>query len=326
MRRKNQLITIAIPTYNGEEYLRDCLESAINQTYPHTEVLIIDDKSTDNTLAIACAYKSKYNNVRIIKNEQNVGLVSNWNKCLREARGEWVKFLFQDDILKPHCIDAMYTAGLSYNCPLVICQRDFIIENNTSSQQKEYFTQNVKKLEHFFSTSCYISPKKLSKLIRNHLCINFIGEPIVLLYNKSKVEQFGYYNSDLSQLCDYEYVIRVATNTGFVFLVDTLAYFRVHGTSETTKNYDERSEKLTLIDKTLILHDFVYLSYYKKFRKFVSMFLYVYYFYYMYRLIKNIGKSRYYNLVSGYLDRYPYLRRPYVSFCFNKLKTIVKNK
>src|SRR5690348_2585773 len=96
------LVTICIPTFNGMAYLESALASALNQTYKNIEVLICDDGSTDGTVAFAKKQIDK--RIRFIQHAKGEGMVANWNYCLQEARGIWIKLLFQDDILHVDCI------------------------------------------------------------------------------------------------------------------------------------------------------------------------------------------------------------------------------
>src|SRR4051812_42885322 len=107
----NSLVSICIPTYNGEKYLKECFDSVLAQTYANTEVIVVDDGSTDGTFKILEEYASKDNRIKLVKNSANLGLVGNWNRCLEIATGEWIKFAFQDDVLNKNCIEKMIEAA-----------------------------------------------------------------------------------------------------------------------------------------------------------------------------------------------------------------------
>ena len=92
------MITISISSYNQSEYLRDAIESALNQTVP-CEVLVVDDGSTDNSLEIAREY-----NVTVIS-QVNKGLSSARNTGLMNCDTEYILFLDADDILMPNCVE-----------------------------------------------------------------------------------------------------------------------------------------------------------------------------------------------------------------------------
>lgn len=92
------LVSIAICTYNGDKYLRQQLNSIVNQTYPNLEIIIVDDVSSDKTVEILEEYASKYTMLSIIRNELNLGYVKNFEKAIGLCNGEYIALSDQDDI------------------------------------------------------------------------------------------------------------------------------------------------------------------------------------------------------------------------------------
>lgn len=95
--------SVIIPVYNVEKYLKKCIESLLKQQYTDMEIILIDDKSTDNSLSIAKKYL-EYNNVRLILKEKNTGLSDTRNTGIREAKGQYILFLDSDDYVEDGCI------------------------------------------------------------------------------------------------------------------------------------------------------------------------------------------------------------------------------
>lgn len=128
-------ITVAIPVYNVEPYLRRCLDSIIKQDLTKCEVLLVNDGSTDNSIQICKEYVSKYNFIRLI-NQENQGLASVRNTCIREANGEYISFVdsddfiidgaydnfkrlietFDADVITYGCINEYENVGINYSC------------------------------------------------------------------------------------------------------------------------------------------------------------------------------------------------------------------
>ena len=96
------LVTIAIPTFNGAQWLGDAIESAISPTYRRVEILVVDDASGDDSVELAESFDD--GRIRVVRNETRLGLATNWNRCIELARGEFIKFLFQDDLLHRDCV------------------------------------------------------------------------------------------------------------------------------------------------------------------------------------------------------------------------------
>lgn len=87
--------SIIIANFNGEKYLTDCLSSLVKTNYPNYEVIIVEDGSTDRSLAIVESYNKKFN-FKVIRNEKNLGLVKSRNKAVKQAKGEVLIFLDND--------------------------------------------------------------------------------------------------------------------------------------------------------------------------------------------------------------------------------------
>ena len=93
------LVSVLIPTYQGEEFLEEALESVLSQTYHNLEIIISDDGSVDRTLEIAKNFQLQSSIKFKILTHQRLGMIPNWNFCLSMAQGKYIKFLFQDDVL-----------------------------------------------------------------------------------------------------------------------------------------------------------------------------------------------------------------------------------
>ncbi|SDO97842.1 glycosyltransferase family 2 protein [Selenomonas ruminantium] len=105
------LVSILIPVYNREDLIRPCIESALEQTYENTEIIVVDNKSTDNTWNVVKEYARNYPKVKAFQNEENIGPVRNWLSCMNHATGKLGKILFSDDL--------MYETYLEKTVPLL---------------------------------------------------------------------------------------------------------------------------------------------------------------------------------------------------------------
>ena len=96
------LVSILIPSYNAEEWIEETIQSALSQTWPRKEIIIVDDGSTDNSLRIAKEYES--NSVKVISQENSGAAVAR-NKALEYAQGDYIQWLDADDLLAPDKIE-----------------------------------------------------------------------------------------------------------------------------------------------------------------------------------------------------------------------------
>jgi len=93
----NVTVSVILPTYNGEHYIRKAIESVLGQSYSSLELIVVDDGSTDTTPQIIAEYAAKDGRVRYLRNEVNVGIQRSLNRGLKEARGAWIGRIDDDD-------------------------------------------------------------------------------------------------------------------------------------------------------------------------------------------------------------------------------------
>ena len=99
------LVSIGVPVYNGERFLRRTLESLVAQTYTHLEIVISDNASTDGTAAIARAFVSRDARVRYVRNDTNIGAVPNFLRALDLSTGKYFAWTAADDVRPPDAIE-----------------------------------------------------------------------------------------------------------------------------------------------------------------------------------------------------------------------------
>lgn len=260
------LVSICIPTYNGAQYLPECLDAVLSQTFSDYELLIIDDQSSDNTWEILTQYASQDDRIQLFKNEHNLGLVGNWNRCIKLSDGEWIKFVFQDDIIRPDCLELMLETA-HIDMPFVLCRRDFFFHSEIDDATKKYY-MNIPRLDELFSGADLISQNQICHAVLTDFR-NFFGEPTSTLIHRSVFERFGLFNPAMVQLCDLEYWIRVSVNSGIKYIPDPLVQFRVHPSSTSSKNSkDSQVYRSSYMDRLILLHEFAYNPFYEPLRKF----------------------------------------------------------
>lgn len=135
METKEELISIIIPIYNLAEYIRDCLDSVLKQTYKNIEILLIDDGSTDDTVMICREYERKDSRIRIICKEHE-GLSAGRNEGNREAKGEYIAHIDGDDILSPTYIAYLYRLVVKYDADISMCNYIPVLEGQKIPPKK----------------------------------------------------------------------------------------------------------------------------------------------------------------------------------------------
>ena len=208
------------------------MTSAIAQSYQNLEIVVSDDASTDETLQIIESYRERTTIPITIYNHEPSGIGANWNNCIKHAKGEYIKFLFQDDVLLPHCVERMVSiAESAENVGMVYCKRDIIYDGskvfdrnwvkNFSILHKSWKLLVVN--EGVLSGKAYI---KDPNFLNNP--VNKIGEPPAVLLHKSCFEKIGYFNIQLKQALDIEYWYRIMPHFKIGFADEALIKFRLH--------------------------------------------------------------------------------------------------
>lgn len=114
-------VSVLIPVYNRANFIAECIQSALDQTYPDFEVVVVDNASDDGTWEICQRFAALDQRVRVFRNDTNIGPVRNWKRCAEEAMGEFSKILFSDDCLEPNCLSEMVPKLDDPDVALVYC-------------------------------------------------------------------------------------------------------------------------------------------------------------------------------------------------------------
>lgn len=104
------LVTALVPTYNGAAFIMRTLDSLTAQTWPHLEILIGDDRSTDDTLEVVRRFADRHPNTRIVERDTNLGWLANSNDLMARAGGELMFFAFHDDVVAPTYVEQLVGA------------------------------------------------------------------------------------------------------------------------------------------------------------------------------------------------------------------------
>jgi glycosyltransferase involved in cell wall biosynthesis len=121
MNRERFRASIGMPVYNGENYLQKALDSILAQTYPHFELIISDNASTDATKEICQSYAARDERIRYCRNEENIGLAPNFNRVFELSTGEYFKWAAHDDIIAPEFLEKCVET-LDRNTEAALCK------------------------------------------------------------------------------------------------------------------------------------------------------------------------------------------------------------
>jgi glycosyltransferase involved in cell wall biosynthesis len=217
-------VSVLIPTYRYGRFLRQAIESVLNQTYTDFELIVSDDASPDDSAAIIAEYSARDPRIRGHCHRANLGMVQNWNWCLEQARGEFVKFVFGDDLLcSPDSLGTLVRLlELEPRAALAACARAVLDER---SHQIDLWDE--------MGTSGYYPGGQVINCCFNRER-NLVGEPSAVLFRRESAQRG--FDLSLRQLVDEEFWFHLLTRGGMVYTSTPLCGFRRHGAQQTALN------------------------------------------------------------------------------------------
>jgi len=232
-------VSIIIPVYNTEKYLRECINSALNQTYSEIEIIAVNDGSTDSSLNILKEYDEKIS----IIDKKNGGTASALNAGIERMTGEWFKWLSADDLLEKNAVDELIKGtkmmGDKSKNLIFYGNGDFIDEDGKIIG--EYVEPNRNNLINF----------EQGVILLN----NSFGSPATSLIHKSVFSKCGLFNEKVGYYEDYEFWLRCVLhfNYNLFFIPKKIVKYRIHSHSTSSTKLVYRFEKHREI-KNLILN------------------------------------------------------------------------
>ena len=130
----NPKVSIIVPVYNVEKYIKKCASSLFEQTYPNIEYIFVNDASTDNSLDTLkhIAKNNLHQHITIVENKHNSGSSATRNNAINIATGEYITFCDSDDWVEPTAIEEMVNTMISHNADIVVTP----FYTNTFNQEK----------------------------------------------------------------------------------------------------------------------------------------------------------------------------------------------
>ena len=232
---RTPLVSVCVPTYNGAAYLDACLDSLLDQDLQDLEVVIGDDNSSDDTLVIARRRKDP--RVRVLAFEENAGMAGNWNRCLAEARGEYVALVAQDDLVARVWGERLVELLESHpEADLAFGRRDFdLVDEHTRGVAGEFFeTKYPALLESFYARIDTVIPPELmiDAALEHRFKINLIGEPSFTMVRRDHPVTRAGYHAEMRQLLDWEFAMRFFADKPILHCPESLGTYRIHAAGE----------------------------------------------------------------------------------------------
>lgn len=216
MTKNKSVISIVLPSYNGEKYLKEAIESIINQTIDNWELILVNDGSIDNTGKIMKHYAKSDNRISYINNDNNLNLANSLNIGFNKACGKYYSWISDDNLFKVNALEIMLNnLNLSDNIDIVFANYDLVSENgdltesniNKNIDQKIYYKASI--------SMCFLYNANCHKILKGYNTKYRCGE-------------------------DYDFFLK-AYYYGFKFKVidDNIYKYRQHNNSMSSKYEEE---------------------------------------------------------------------------------------
>jgi glycosyltransferase involved in cell wall biosynthesis len=244
------LVSVCIPAYQGAEWIAGAIDSVVQQDYENLEILISDDGSRDGTVATARRFGDP--RIRVLASK-HLGMARNWNRCLQASRGDYIKFLMQDDRLRPGCVSRMVALMLKHpSMGIAFSPRLLDVENASDPAAMQWLRRYDAIHERLGDLLDVNQGRALFDAFRSRgFRDNWIGEPTVVMVRRHALQRVGLFNVRLQQVTDLELWLRLAFFYDVGFIPEPLATFRVHARSASFTNLreglDGRIERLWLL-------------------------------------------------------------------------------
>lgn len=195
-------ISIVLPVYNGSKYLALSIESILSQTFQDWELIIVNDCSTDSSLAIAEKYACRDSRIRVISNTKNQKLPTSLNVGFASACGKYFTWTSDDNLYHERALEAMAAYLNAHSqCGLVYCDMEYIDDEGN-------FISNTQKTSH------------------NYYLSNCIGT--CFMYRREVAAEIGGYDSDQFLVEDYDYWLRISFQYAIGRIPEVLYSYRHH--------------------------------------------------------------------------------------------------
>jgi glycosyltransferase involved in cell wall biosynthesis len=221
----NKLVSIAMATYNGEKYIKQQLESILNQTYNNLEVIICDDISKDKTVDIIKQYQKKDSRIKFYINKENLGFKKNFEKAISLCSGDFIALSDQDDIWKKYKIEKLVVNIKEYD---LIHSASSLMDENSNIIAEKWLKQDNFKYS-------------FEKLVFGNTITG-----CTVLFKKSLLKDFFPIPTG-EKYHDWWLALLATKSKGITYINEPLVFYRQHSLQDTGAKVENKFQRLTRI-------------------------------------------------------------------------------
>jgi glycosyltransferase involved in cell wall biosynthesis len=206
-------VSVLVPVFNGARHLAECLDSILTQDFRDLEILLGDDGSTDESPQIIQSFAARDPRIRWWTNPHNHGLTGNSNVCLRAARGDYIKFVHQDDkLLAASAIRKMAAALDEQTAAALVGSRQHLTGTNS---QPTVFSERA---------GCFNGRQMIVTSLEQNA--NLIGQPTLTMFRRRQAQRG--FDERFTGFMDFEMWCHLLEQGDYAYLAEPLATWRVH--------------------------------------------------------------------------------------------------
>lgn len=206
-------ISIITPSYNQGHFIKETIDSVLNQNYPNLEYIVMDGGSTDDTAKILKTYGNKISWV----SKKDKGQTDAINTGIRKSTGDIVAYINSDDVMLPNTLHTVAEYFMDHSEVMWLTGDYFIIDENGNKIQS--FVANYKKILRQYPTKVVLS------------IANFIIQPSTF-WRRSLMDRIGFFDDTLHYCMDFDYWMRAIRHYPVSILPNYFSLFRIHGNSK----------------------------------------------------------------------------------------------
>lgn len=230
-----ELISIILPVYNSEKYLKRCIDSIVNQTYQNLEIIIINDGSTDDSLSIIKEFIKQDKRIILI-DKKNEGVSKARNIGIEKANGEYITFIDSDDWLEDNAIEILYNE----------------LEKNKVDVIRGNYYRNTTELKNDFSGNLYrmenqiYSSKDIKEFVIDHFLLSkesHLNLVMLLLIKKEIIKNIRF-DESLYFMEDVIFHLEVFLNSEKIYLISKPIYHYYLNDESATKSYKKYTKNI----------------------------------------------------------------------------------
>lgn len=220
LKASKPLVSVILPTFNGEPFLSEAIQSVLDQTFENWELLVQDNASTDGTREVVSRYCDRRITYR--RNSRNIGMAANLNAAIRRSAGEYLSLFSDDDRMLPNYLEKQLGHFKRYkHIGFTFCLSHRINEKGRRLCREEHLWD-----DQYAKTPALVVPKQGLLLLLNYGCLPGNISPIII--RKQCLENVGLFKNHYTMALDWDLCIRLAAKFGFAFLNERLIEIRNH--------------------------------------------------------------------------------------------------